>query len=157
MNQTVICIPWLVRSTIVDSVSVQSLKVPRKYFSWANQSAESPGGNSLYFVWYRRAAGIAPIFQVIFTSIGHDFISNIHLQPSIQSLAVLSLTTWPLSLQVILLLSDKNQFRIQHLNVLMIFCIKKLNLNGNKEHFLLSSMMVYTFIGILFPYSSKHL
>ena len=37
------------------------------------------GGNSLYIVWYRRAAGIAPIFQVIYTSIGHDFISNIHL------------------------------------------------------------------------------
>ena len=37
------------------------------------------GGNSLYFVWYRRAAGIAPIFQVIYTSIGHGFISNIHL------------------------------------------------------------------------------
>ena len=37
------------------------------------------GGNSLYFVWYRRAAGIAPIFQVIYTSIGHDFISDIHL------------------------------------------------------------------------------
>ena len=36
-------------------------------------------GNSLYFVWYRRAAGIAPIFQVIYTSIGHDFISYIHL------------------------------------------------------------------------------
>ena len=63
---------------------------------------------------------------------------------------MLSLTTWPLSLQVILLLSDKNQFIIQHLTVLMIFCIKQLYLNGNKEHFLLSSMMVYTFIGILF-------
>ena len=25
------------------------------------------GGNSLHFVWYRRAAGIAPIFQVIYT------------------------------------------------------------------------------------------
>ena len=25
------------------------------------------GGNPLYFVWYRRAAGIAPIFQVIYT------------------------------------------------------------------------------------------
>ena len=37
------------------------------------------GGNSLYFVWYRRAAGIAPIFQVIYTSTGHDFISDIHL------------------------------------------------------------------------------
>ena len=37
------------------------------------------GGNSLYFVRYRRAAGIAPIFQVIYTSVGHDFISNIHL------------------------------------------------------------------------------
>ena len=37
------------------------------------------GGNSLYIVWYRRAAGIAPIFQVINTSIDHDFISNIHL------------------------------------------------------------------------------
>ena len=37
------------------------------------------GGNPLYFVCYRRAAGIAPIFQVIHTSIDHDFISNIHL------------------------------------------------------------------------------
>ena len=36
-------------------------------------------GNSLYIVWYRRAAEITPIFQVIYTSIGHDFISNIHL------------------------------------------------------------------------------
>ena len=36
-------------------------------------------GNSIYFVWYRHAAGVAPIFQVIYTSIGHDFISNIHL------------------------------------------------------------------------------
>ena len=34
------------------------------------------GGNSLYFVWYRRAAGIVPIFQVIYTSIDYDFISN---------------------------------------------------------------------------------
>ena len=115
------------------------------------------GGNSLNFVWYRRAAGIAPIFQVIYTSIGHDFISNIHLQPSIQSPAVLSLTTWPLPRQAILLLSDTNHFIIQYLTVLMIFCIKQLNLNGNKEHFLLSSIMVYTFIGILFPYSSIHL
>ena len=41
--------------------------------------AGDPGGNSLHFVWYRRAAGIVPIFQVIYTSIGHDFISNIHL------------------------------------------------------------------------------
>ena len=37
------------------------------------------GGNSLYFVWYRPAAGIAHIFQLIYTSIDHDFISNIHL------------------------------------------------------------------------------
>ena len=37
------------------------------------------GGNSLYCVWYRRAAGIAPIFQVIHTSIDHNFILNIHL------------------------------------------------------------------------------
>ena len=32
--------PLTVRSTIVDGVSVQSLQVPGKYFSWANQSAE---------------------------------------------------------------------------------------------------------------------
>ena len=37
------------------------------------------GGGSLYFVWYRRTAGIAPFFQVIYTSIGHDFFSNIQL------------------------------------------------------------------------------
>ena len=30
------------------------------------------------------------------------------------------------------------------------------HLNGNKDHFLLSSIMVYTFIGIPFPYSSIH-
>ena len=29
--------------------------------------------------------------------------------------------------------------------------------NGNKEHFFLSSMMLYTFIGIHVPYSSIHL
>ena len=38
--KTEISFPWLVRSTIVDGVSVQSLQVPGKYFSWANQSAE---------------------------------------------------------------------------------------------------------------------
>ena len=46
-----------------------------------NSGVGGAGGvfNSLHFVWYRRAAGIAPIFQVIYTSIGHDFFSNIHL------------------------------------------------------------------------------
>ena len=114
-------------------------------------TTKRPGGNSLYFVWYRRAAAIAPIFQVIYTSIGHDFISNIHLYPSIQSPAVLNLIIWPfsLSLHLIMLLSDKNQFRIQYLTVLLIFCLKLFHLNGNKEHFLLSSMMFYTWKGIL--------
>ena len=67
-------------------------------------------GNSLYFVWYRRgAAGIAPIFDVIYTSTGHDFFSHIYLMlSSIQSPAVLRLTTWPLSLHDIFLFSDKN-------------------------------------------------
>ena len=46
---------------------------PRKWY-------HAPGGFTfLYFVWYRCAAGIVPIFQVIYTLIGHDFISNIHL------------------------------------------------------------------------------
>ena len=54
-------------------------------------------------------------------------------------------------------LSDWNQFVIQYLTVLMIFCMKLFHLNGNKEHFLLSSLMVNTFIGILFPYSNIHL
>ena len=54
-------------------------------------------------------------------------------------------------------LSDWNQFVIQYLTVLMIFCMKLFHLNGNKEHFLLSSLMVCTFIGILFPYSNIHL
>ena len=35
--------------------------------------------NSLYCVWYRRAAGIALIFQVIHISKDHNFILNIHL------------------------------------------------------------------------------
>ena len=30
------------------------------------------------------------------------------------------------------------------------------HLNGNREYLLLSSMIVYTFIGILFPNSSKN-
>ena len=42
-----------------------------------------PGGgvggrvNPYIFVRYISAAGIAPIFQVIYTCIGHDFFSNI--------------------------------------------------------------------------------
>ena len=47
-----------------------------------------------------------------------------------------------------------------HLSKLTVaFCLTMIlfHLNGNKEHFLLSSMMVYTFIGIHFPYSSIHL
>ena len=39
----------------------------------------------------------------------------------------------------------------------MVLCIKLFNLNGNNEPLFLSSMMVYTFISILFPYSSIHL
>ena len=67
------------------------------------------------------------------------------------------LTTWPLSFQIILLFPGKNQFITQYLTVAMIFCMKLLHLNGKKEHFLLSFMMVYTVIGILFLYSSIHL
>ena len=57
--------------------------------TWLNRNLGGGGGrsggggggreNSLYFVQYRRAGGRAPILQVIYTSIGHDFISNIHL------------------------------------------------------------------------------
>ena len=47
--------------------------------------------------------------------------------------------------------------KIQYLTVLMIFCMKLFFLNGNKENFMLSSMLVYTFIGMLFPYSSKNI
>ena len=35
------------------------------------------GVNFLYCVWYRCATGIASIFQVIYTPIGHNFFSNI--------------------------------------------------------------------------------
>ena len=53
-----------------------------------------------------------------------------------------------------LVFSDKNQFIIQYLTLLtklMDFFMKILKLNGNREHLLLSSMIVNTFIGILFP------
>ena len=46
-----------------------------------------------------------------------------------------------------MLFSDKNPFIVQYLTVFLIFCMKVRHLNGNKEHFLLSSMMVYAFIG----------
>ena len=55
------------------------LKAEKAYLAVSIGPGVGGGGNSLYFVWYRRAAGIAPFFQVIFTSIGHDFFSNIHL------------------------------------------------------------------------------
>ena len=47
--------------------------------TYASSEGSARGDNSIYFVWYRRAAGIAPFFQVIYTSIGHDFFSNIQL------------------------------------------------------------------------------
>ena len=52
--------------------------------------------------------------------------------------------------------SNRNQFIIQYLTLLMISCMKILRPDGNKEHMLLSSMMVYTFIGVLFSCSSIH-
>ena len=70
-----------------------SLKKLRESINYSNISRafvcvwerEGGGGgeggerNSLYIVWYRRAAGKAPIFQVICTTIGRDFVSNIYL------------------------------------------------------------------------------
>ena len=47
--------------------------------SFDTRGGGEEGDNSLYFVWYRRDAGIAPICQVIYTPIGHDFILTIHL------------------------------------------------------------------------------
>ena len=41
--------------------------------------------------------------------------------------------------------------------LLMVFCMKLFNLNGNNEPLFLSFVMGYIFIGILFPYSSIHL
>ena len=74
------------------------------------------GGNSLYCVWYRRAAGIAPIFQVIHTSIDHNFILYIIALQLVPSCAKSDH-----SLQVILLLSVRNQSIIHYLIKLMIF------------------------------------
>ena len=45
---------------------VLTLKVPVSWFA-SVIGGGGGGGNPLYFVWYRRAAGIAPIFQVIYT------------------------------------------------------------------------------------------
>ena len=76
---------WKDRRTDVITVYPTMNKVCGMYnkptHNWEHPPSlfEAQGGNSLYFVWYRRAAGIAPIFQVIYTSIGHDFILNIHL------------------------------------------------------------------------------
>ena len=138
------------RGKIVSTISQQ--------FSLTQHITEPRRGRGTPCIVYgTRAAEIVPTVQVIYTSIGQDFFSNIHVYPYIQSSAVLCLTTWPLSLQVILLFSDKNHFIIiQYLTVLIIFNTKLLHLNGNKDHFLLYSMMVCTFIGILFPYSSVH-
>ena len=96
------------------------------------------GGNYGYFVWYRHVAGYLYINRSV----------SLPFHPP----AVLSLTTCPLSLQVILFFSNRNQFIIQSLTVLMIFCMKILHPNGNKEHLLLSSMMVYTFIHVHFHF-----
>ena len=79
-----------------------------------------------------------------------------------------SLTTWPLSLQVILLLPDKNQFIIQHLTVLMIFCIKQ-QFKWKQGTFLVYlhdgiyiyrytfSIFQYTFIGWVWRGPAAHL
>ena len=62
------------------AVSVCGALQERKSVVFRRVIRPGGGGNSsLYFVWYRRAAGIAPIFQVIYTSIDHDFISNVNL------------------------------------------------------------------------------
>ena len=49
MNQSEMSLTWLVRSIIVDGVSVQSLQVPGKYLSWANQPVEK--SDRLYTVF----------------------------------------------------------------------------------------------------------
>ena len=45
---------------------------------WVWRGGGGGESNSLYFVWYRRAAGIDPILQVIYTCtlIGHNSVSN---------------------------------------------------------------------------------
>ena len=72
---------------------MRAIFLPNDFFARMISREDRRGGNSLYFVWCRHAIGIVPIFQVIYTSVDHDFISDIHLQPFIQSPAVLNPTT----------------------------------------------------------------
>ena len=60
---------------------------------------------------------------------------------SVTSCAKSDHLTWPLSLQVIFLLSDKNQFMFQYLTIMLVFCMNLFSLNGNNEPLLLSSFM----------------
>ena len=53
MSQTEISFSWLVRFALVDGVNVQSLQVPGKYFSWANQSAERRDAGFTLQTWHK--------------------------------------------------------------------------------------------------------
>ena len=72
-------IPLLVASLFLNQIWSWAKYIPI-HISRQSRQPFKPlrmGCNSLYFVWYGRAAGIAPIFQVIYTSISHEFFSNI--------------------------------------------------------------------------------
>ena len=57
---------------VIECCGTLGTAVNEAYFALFSMGAHGTGtrgggGNSLYFVWYRRAAGIAPILQVIYT------------------------------------------------------------------------------------------
>ena len=77
---------------------------------------------------------------------------------------MLNLTTWPLSLQVIMLLSDKNQFVFQYLTLLMVFCMQLFNeppfvilCDGLYIYRYNFSIFQYTFIGWVWGGAAAHL
>ena len=69
---------------------------------------------------------------------------------------MLNLTAWPISLQVILLLSDKNQFIIQFLTVLMIFLHETIPSKWKQGTFLVilhDGLSIYRYTFLIIQYT----
>ena len=93
-------------------------------------------GNSLYIVWYRLAAGVVPIFRLIYTAIIQY--TSVRDPPCAKADHLTFI--FP-----VYMFSDRYGVIIQYLTtcILVIFCLKIFHPNGNKEHLLFSSMVVY--------------
>ena len=81
------------------------------FFSQWSRTRDGGGGGYLtIFYMTQTCRWNSHLFQVIYLSIGHDFVTSIHLESSIQHPAVQSLTTWPVSLRDILLSGYKSVY-----------------------------------------------